>query len=72
MNPRCSQTDTPINAEVSQTIIEQLNKVNQDKKLLTKAYKSTQQNHVLVTKAKTSTKGMGTKATKLGKNQSRK
>ena len=74
MNPNLSQTIAAETPEVWQILMEELNKVNQDSKLLKKAYKKkTQQNQVSVaraaqqsqaTKAKTSTHNTGTKAIK--------
>ena len=65
MNPTLSQAitaETPITAEVWQTLMEQLNKVNQNNKLFKKAYKKkAQQNQALATKVRTSTKDAGTK-----------
>ena len=84
--PTLSQTittETPITTGVWQTLMVQCTKVNQDNKLLKKAYKkkaqqsqvlvarTTQQNQALATEAKTSTKDTGTKPTKVGKTHPR-
>ena len=73
MNSTLSQTKTaksPITAKVWQTLMKQLNRVNQDNELMKRTYKKkVHQNQTLVTKAKMSTKDTGIKGTKAGKKQ---
>ena len=86
-NPILSKTITaeaPVTAEVWQTLMEQLNKANQDNESLKKGIlkesstkpgigcQSYSKNQALVAKVKTSTKDTGTKATKVWKIQFRK
>ena len=71
-NPKLLKTitvETPDTSEVWKTLMEQVNKVNQDNKLLKKAYKKVKQNQAYSTKAKSSSPDTNSKANKTGQNQ---